>query len=278
MNGGPAGGPTPSRGGSNCPDRLSRQLAYKYGSGQTRPVPELSRRIDTGAPSVPRLTIDARRQGRTSDQVYALLVSAIRELRLLPAAVLSENALAAQLGVSRTPVREALARLADNGLVEVTPQVGTRVVPISMTEVRQAQWVRETLEVQAFELACADEPDLRGLRSSLRAQTSARQEKDLDDFFRADEQLHAELFRLSGHPRAWDLIVRSKIHLDRLRRLSVPSSSAVGTLIAEHRRIVAALSARDVVAGTTLIRGHARRVLQLQPALQKAYPDYFQEE
>lgn len=245
--------------------------------GYTCDVTALARRADDT--SLRPLTLAARRQGRTSDQVCAELTTAIRDLRLLPAAELSENSLAAQLGVSRTPVREALARLADAGLVEVTPQVGTRVAPISMIEARQAQWVRECLETQAFTLACGEpELDLVALDTSVRTQRAALRGKDLDRFFRSDEQLHAEIFRLAGQPGAWDIIVRGKIHLDRLRRLSIPSAAAVGELIREHRAICAALADRDAARGTQLIRTHARRVLDLQPALREAHPNYFAEE
>lgn len=232
-----------------------------------------------GSARLPPLELDPRRGARTSDRVYDLLVSAIRDLRLAPTTTLSENVLAGQLGVSRTPIREALARLADAGLVEVTPQVGTRVARISMAEVREAQWIRECLEVHAFELGCtATERDLRKLRESLRVQVAARRAKDVDGFFTADEQLHAAIFELAGYPGAWDLIVRGKIHLDRLRRLSVPSPAAVGAFIAEHRAILTALADRDVAGGTALVRSHARRVLDLQPDLRQTYPDYFMEE
>lgn len=242
-------------------------------------MPAVPRETEAGSSALRPLSLPSRRLGRTSDQVYAILISAIRDLRLLPGTVLSENSLAMQLGVSRTPVREALARLADAFLVEVTPQVGTRVAPISMVEVRQAQWVRECLETRAFELACAaPDLDVSRLNHAVRDQDAARRTGDIDGFFHSDEQLHAELFRQAGQPGAWDVIVRSKVHLDRLRRLSVPSSSAVGSLIAEHRKLRDALAARDVAAGVALVQRHARHVLELQPALQRAYPDYFAEE
>src|SRR5215475_9365739 len=80
---------------------------------------------------------------RMSDRVYAELESAIRNLVIKPGQLLSETELAAQLNVSRTPLREAVSRLAHANLVVVTPQVGTRCAQIAMTEVREACFVRE---------------------------------------------------------------------------------------------------------------------------------------
>src|SRR4051794_37791656 len=92
----------------------------------------------------PRLAGD-----RLSDSVYTELSEAIRSLELPPGTKLSEPTLAARLGVSRVPVREAIARLADQRLVTVTPQVGTRVAPILVGEVESACFIRSSLEAGA---------------------------------------------------------------------------------------------------------------------------------
>ncbi|MER6945987.1 GntR family transcriptional regulator [Nonomuraea sp. NPDC000554] len=217
-----------------------------------------------------------RAPARTSDRVYDELVSAIREVRLAPGASLSETDLAERLHVSRTPVREALARLVDAGLVRVVPQVGTRVGLISLRDVEEARFVRENLEVAAFEVVCADPaPDVTVLRELLDRQEHSYRTEDFDAFFAADEALHSEIFSLSGYPRAWQAVQRMKLQLDRLRRLALPDSAAVRELIDEHRLIVDALEAADVPAGRALISRHARRALELGPALRAKYPDYF---
>ncbi|MEV1175496.1 GntR family transcriptional regulator [Nonomuraea sp. NPDC049784] len=217
-----------------------------------------------------------RPSARTSDRVYDELVSAIRELRLAPGASLSETDLAVRLHVSRTPVREALARLADAGLVHVVPQVGTRVGLISLHEVEVARFIRESLEVSAFEVACADEaPDVSALRELLERQEHSLRAEDYNAFFAADEALHREIFALSGYLGAWQTVQRSKLQLDRLRRLTLPDADGARVLIDEHRAIVDALERADVPAGRALISRHARRAKDLAPSLHARFPDYF---
>jgi DNA-binding GntR family transcriptional regulator len=212
---------------------------------------------------------------RTSDRVYDELVAAIRSLRIPPGAALSETDLARQLHVSRTPLREAISRLVDNGLVSVIPQVGTTVERIRLHDVEQARFVRESLETAAFAAACArPDREVRRLRALLREQTRCHKAGDLDGFFTADEDLHAEIFATSGYPGAWDAMQPVKLQLDRLRRLSLPEQVAVRELIDEHTAIVDALEAGDRRRGRALIRKHARRVLDYAPAMQARHPDY----
>lgn len=215
---------------------------------------------------------------RTSDRVYGELVAAIRELRLPPGASMPENELAEQLQVSRTPLREAIARLVDDGLVTVVPQVGTRVELIRLHDVEEARFVRESLEMAAFESACGKpERDIGVLRELLEEQERSHRLNDFDAFFAADEALHARIFTVAGYPGAWQAVQRIKLQLDRLRRLSLPEASTVRGLIDEHRAIVDALEAGDTTTGRGYISLHARRVLEFGPALQAKHPDYFTE-
>jgi DNA-binding GntR family transcriptional regulator len=213
---------------------------------------------------------------RTSDRVYEQLMLAIRDLRLPPGASLSETELAEQLQVSRTPLREAIARLVEVGLVTVVPQVGTRVALIRLADVEQAQFVREHLEVAAFEAACRrTDRDLSALRESVVRQEAARLSGDFDAFFDADEAFHEAIFELSGYPGAWRAIQPVKLQLDRLRRLSLPAPSTVTELIGEHQTVVAALESGDLRLGKRAVTKHARRVLRYGPDLQLEHPDLF---
>src|SRR4051794_12191289 len=112
--------------------------------------------------------------------VYASVREAIVSTELQPGQQISENELAAQLGVSRTPVREALARLRDDRLVEIVPQLGTFVSRISVAGVDDAQFLREALECSAVRLAadrCAA-GDLRELEALIARQEEARDAGD----------------------------------------------------------------------------------------------------
>jgi DNA-binding GntR family transcriptional regulator len=214
--------------------------------------------------------------GRTSDQVFDTLAEAIRDLRLVPGQVLSETELADQLQVSRTPVREAIGRLVQIGLVQVIPQVGTSVAKIRMSDVREASFVREALEVAAFEEACAV-PDLTttALAATLEVQETAHTAGDFEQFLAADEEFHKEIFRLSGHLGAWPVVQQMKLQLNRVRRLSLPEKATTRALIDEHRLIARALEERDVASGRAHVTAHARRVMQQAPRLQDLHPNYF---
>jgi DNA-binding GntR family transcriptional regulator len=214
--------------------------------------------------------------GRTSDRVFDQLTAAIRDLRLPPGRSLSEHELTRQLGVSRTPVREAIARLVDGGLVQVVPQVGTTVARIRMRDVEEARFIRESLEIAAFSEVCAKpERDVAALRRLIREQEAAHRAGDLDAFFIADEALHRGIFALSGYPGAWTAVQRAKLQLDRLRRLSLPEKSTVRALINEHKQIVDAIERADLASGRERISTHARRILAQAPILVQKHPDYF---
>jgi len=220
----------------------------------------------------------ARQGGRASDRVYDALVDAIRSLRMQPGAPISEQELASQLGVSRTPLREAISRLTDVGLVEVVPQVSTRVAGIRLQEVREAWFVRESLELAAIDVICRQSVrDVSILRAEIRNQRAACAAGDIDAFFVADEALHSGIFELSGYGGAWRAVVRMKVQLDRLRRLSVPDIGAVSELVDDHETIVDALEVADVAAATDHLRTHARRVLIMEPGLREKYPTYFRD-
>lgn len=213
---------------------------------------------------------------RTSDRVYDELASAIRDLRIPPGASLSETDLAEQMHVSRTPLRDAITRLVETGLVTVVPQVGTRVELIRLRDVEQARFVRESLETAAFTAAC-EKPtrDVSALRELLARQQRASQKHDLDAFFAADEALHEQIFELSGYPGAWQVMQPMKMHLDRLRWLSLPDPATILDLIGEHTAIVDALEAGDVEGGGAHIRAHARRAQATAPALRVKHPGFF---
>jgi GntR family transcriptional regulator, rspAB operon transcriptional repressor len=217
-----------------------------------------------------------RVRARTSDRIYDELVSAIRTLRIPPGSSLSETDLSAQLEVSRTPLREAIVRLVDNGLVSVVPQVGTRVERIRLHDVEEARFVREALELAAFAEACErPDRDVSTMRALLIEQERCHTSHDLSAFFAADEALHQQIFVLSGHSGAWTMMQPMKLQLDRLRRLSLPESDIVRDLIDEHTAIVDALEAADIEGGQTLLRRHISRVRRYGRTLREQYPDYF---
>jgi DNA-binding GntR family transcriptional regulator len=220
------------------------------------------------------------RRGPARAHVYTALRDAIVAGQLEPGRQISENELAARLGVSRTPIREALQRLREERLVAVVPQYGTFVTHISESAVSDAQFVREALECAAVRGTAlrARDQDLAALEAIIRRQDAAREANDFDSFYVLDDELHQLLCDLSGHDIAWSLSQRAKGHLNRIRRLSMPEPGYMMEMIGEHRAVVAAVAAHDPDEAEQTLRHHLRMVLSTLPAIREQHPDYFEEE
>jgi DNA-binding GntR family transcriptional regulator len=223
-------------------------------------------------------TVDRTSGSTTSEQVYLALREAIVSAELRPGLKLSENELGGELGVSRTPVREALARLRDERLVAIVPQLGTFVTLISPRAVGDAAFVREALECAAISRAVSrvDTEAVEELRWNLTAQDQARASGDERTFDRLDEDLHRRLCEYSGHSIAWALSRRANGHLDRIRRLSLPDPSYLSEMLSEHRQIVDAVAEGDGPAAEAALRHHLLMVPSKLPRLQEQHPDYFE--
>jgi DNA-binding GntR family transcriptional regulator len=220
------------------------------------------------------------RRGPARTQVYAVLRDAIVTASIEPGRQISENELAALLGVSRTPIREALQRLREDRLVAIVPQLGTFVTRISATGIGDAQFVREALECAAIREAAkrAGPGDVAALEAIVAQQEETRAAADFDRFYVLDDDLHRTLCDLSGHGIAWSLSQRAQGHLNRVRHLSLPMPSYLAEMIEEHRAVVAAVAANDPDAAEDALRHHLRMVLSGLPAIRAQHPDYFEEE
>src|SRR6478752_6377637 len=154
-----------------------------------------------------RLLIMARARGTNRKVVYETLREQILTMALPPGAALSENELAAVLGVSRTPVRESLILLTEEGLVQVFPQVGSFVSRVDANKVADAQFIRESIELASL-ADIPDEPD-RDVVADLRANLQQQHDPgiEVEGFFALDEQFHHGLLRLGGHANVWSTVV-----------------------------------------------------------------------
>src|SRR5579862_4416454 len=223
--------------------------------------------------------IDRRRASRTTTrvEVYDTLRASIVSLQRAPGQRLSEAELARDLGVSRTPVREAIIQLRAEGLVEVTPQLGSFVSKISLRDVREAQFAREALECAAVRVAAEriDDGAAERLRQNISRQRAAQASADLEEFYRLDEAFHRELVATSGYTGIADLLDRSRAHLNRVRRLSLPVPDVIEELIDQHSAVLDGLERKDADQAEAALRHHLRGVYRVLEPLREAYPDYF---
>lgn len=204
----------------------------------------------------------SRSRTTLSEQAYDTLRAMIVRGEMPPGTRLSEPELTLRLAVGRTPLREALLRLAQDGLVAIYPQSGSFVTQISLTQLEEAQFVRERLECGIIRrvAARADKRALSGLRSLLQRQEQAADEDDAEQFHTLDEALHESFCAIAGWPDVWRLIHRSKVHMDRVRRLSLPLDGHMPHLIEQHRAILAAVTDQDADGAEAAMRGHLREV------------------
>lgn len=184
-----------------------------------------------------------------------------------------ESALALELGMSRTPVREACIRLANEGLVAIVPRHGIRVLPVSPSDMREIYEILTSLESTAAELVAKARPsaqELAPLEQASRDMEKALKRDDLDGWAEADERFHRQLVQMCGNPKLaaivfnfWDRSHRARMVTLRLRPRPINSTH-------EHRAIVQAIRRGDAAAAGARFRVHRERAsLELTDLLQR---------
>lgn len=233
--------------------------------------------IATMGPSQP---VPMRGRNRTdAPTVLEVLRSDIITLTLKPGEVLSRQELQMRFGLSSTPVRDALLRLQEDGLVDIFPQHATRVSPIDITLARQAQFLRRSLEIECVRhLAARPDVDLiERLESLIRQQSAFDLVGELEAFSVADHAFHRTMFEAAGVEELWYLMRRQSGHIDRLRRLHLPVKGKTGEILDYHRAIVTCISAGDISGAELAMRDHLSRSLGFVDTLRDKNPGYFRD-
>ncbi|GLY31913.1 GntR family transcriptional regulator [Kineosporia sp. NBRC 101731] len=217
-----------------------------------------------------------RKAGGSSRQaVYDSLRRRILGLELAPGTALSENDLAAEMGVSRTPVRESMILLSEEGLVQVFPKVGTFVSRVDAGRVADAQFLREAVELSALDdVPASPDPDIV---AALRENLAQQQVPDIDreEFFRLDEEFHHHLMSLSGHGNSWSAVASAKGHLDRARRLGLYDAASPRPFIDQHADVLGVVLSGDTEAARATLRGHLRAVFEDIERVRRRSPELF---
>jgi len=194
------------------------------------------------------------------ERVHAHLRDEILANRLPPGTVLSEVPLAASLGVSRGPVREAIGRLAAEGLVTVRPRRGAVVSALSHEEFLQAYQVREALETLAIRLAVPllTDEEIDRIDSLVERQAEAADRDRIDDFFALNSEFHELLVKASANATLQDMYRQLMGHMGRYLMRSLALRGTVRRSLMEHRAIARACRARDPERAERLLRNHIR--------------------
>lgn len=204
-----------------------------------------------------------------ADRVYATLKQRIRDLDLAPGTLLKKDELATELGVSRAPISEAIARLTEEGLVDVFPQHGSFVAAIRESDVREAMFIRVGLEVEAWrQAALRRTPELVAqLDANLAAQRATLEAGDMAAFYELDEGLHETIFSFIGRLRVLKFLDGVRAQLDRVRRQTLPGDGRAEATLAEHTRLVESVRLGDPEFAAAAIRSHLAAVeAAIEPA------------
>jgi len=204
-------------------------------------------------------------------------VRAIATCQLPPGTAFNERDQAAALGMSRTPLRQALHRLAFEGLVETIPQRGVYVSLLDSKEITDNTVVREVLEVellrQVIERGIA--LDFRELDQLMKRMKAAIEREDAVSFLEADEEFHLTIAGAAGNRPAREAIHRSWIHVNRIRYLQHQGTKGLAAALAEHRAMLTGLRKGDAVGTEAAVRAHMRRSRARLAELSVLVPEAF---
>ncbi len=203
-------------------------------------------------PRVENLTLWQRVHGRLREEILAN--------RLRPGQELTEQALSAQLGVSRAPVREALGRLAQEGLVTIRPRRGAVVAEVTPEDFLEAYQTREALEALAIRLAMPrlGAADLAELDRLIAEQAQLAEAHDVDAFFESNGHFHELIVRLSGNRTLLDIYQQLTARVRRYRTKSLALRGSLARSVEEHRSLVRAIERGDVDEAVRLLVEHIR--------------------
>lgn len=196
------------------------------------------------------------------EMVYRRLVRAIVELELEPGQQLRERQLAEQMGVSKTPIREAIVRLEKEGLVTVAPYRGAIVRGYTHSDIREIYELRELLEGfcarrAAMQIGEADETDLR---TNVRRSRLLLDRGEIEEIPGLFDDFDRILYRQAAGHRIGGLLVELDLHLERLGNLTVGVPGRLDASVRQHEEIVTAITKRDPGAAEAACREHIRSV------------------
>jgi GntR family transcriptional regulator, rspAB operon transcriptional repressor len=230
----------------------------------------------TDLPSAKHRTgLDRTRQ--IAPQIVEYLREKILALELAPGTPLSRLELQKQFGLSQTPVRDALMRLEEEGLVTVYPQYATLVSKININLARQSHFMRRAVEQEVvFDLASRNDRHvverLVDANSKLKALVST---EEYGDFLRADRAFHHILYEEAGLEDIWPIVRRHSGHIDRLRRLNLPNVGKQRVVDA-HDAIIEGLAAGDPKKAEEAMKLHLSGTLSMVDSIAERYPDFIE--
>ncbi len=203
-------------------------------------------------------TLPLKRGVALSEQVYQVVRGLIVSGRMRPGEAVIEATLAARLGVSRTPVREALKRLSDEGLIDVFAQSGTFIAPISRKALEEAYIIRTALEAESVSRAAGrlTDADSEAFADNIAAHERAIGRRHFAEAIRLDDTFHRMIAEVNDLHMLWRAVDVSKAQMDRGRHLAIPEPGMGAATIRQHKQILEAMLAGDADRAARHMREH----------------------
>ena len=217
------------------------------------------------------------------EMVGETLKQEILDLRLKPGQTISENDVCDRFGVSRTPVREALRLLQEQGFVETVPYRGTYVTLLSLDNIKQMIYMRvavETMVLRDF-IAVQSPMVMEDIRHQIAKQQALIQEKDFEpeQFYRMDAKMHSIWFTAVRRQKLWEMLQAQQLHYTRFRMLDFITETDFTRIIGEHKELFGLIEARDERGVEASLKEHLYYSMKrMRKSIEVDYKDYFEEE
>jgi DNA-binding GntR family transcriptional regulator len=217
-----------------------------------------------------------------SNVVYEELKNEILNLELVPGQAISENEICKKFEVSRTPVRDALWRLQEQGFVATMPYHGTYVTKLNMSEIKQLIYMRVAVETNVIcdFIDITTPMILEDVRYLIRKQEAIIMEKDFtpEMFYHLDLQMHAVWFELTGMKKIWEIIQDAQVHYTRFRKLDFETETNFARIIKDHKRLFEMMQKKDKVGLANVLKEHlCYSITRMKPHIEINYKDYFED-
>ena len=210
------------------------------------------------------------------DFAFRTLKDNIVSLDLKPGTQISENEIAQELGLSRTPVREAIIDLSKASIIETGPQKGSYVSLIDQKMVDEARFVRDVLDKAVIRLACrvADTESLDAMEENLHLQQFYLEKGDPKRLFTLDNEFHRLIYVAADKETTFEMRSSMLLHFDRVRRLSLSTVKDL-KIVTDHQEMLSAIKSGDEEAAEALVDKHLKRYKLDEPWMREEHPEFF---
>ncbi|CCU80924.1 regulatory protein GntR, HTH [Halanaerobium saccharolyticum subsp. saccharolyticum DSM 6643] len=224
-----------------------------------------------------KITDHKKENMNMKNYIYNILKENILYFNLKPGKKLKKSVFIKEFNVSRTPIREAFAKLEEEKLINIYPQRGTFVSLIDINSVENFKFVREKLEISNLIKSCEmlNQKDILELQTNIEMQEICLKRDDHVCFYKYDNEFHKMLFNCSGRADVWETINKSSMDLNRMRILSLYTNFNRPDVLSDHKEILEAVKSRNIKNSEKAMKAHMDRIVFDTEKMVNDYKNYF---